>query len=426
MVLLLRGLALVAALAAATATFIVTATPQFGFPAQALSALGMFVAVGLSLLQLVDRRRGIAAPRRLAWLGVAAVVYVAAAHLLVGRPPARTLAAPSPPGDLTTWSLPDGARLAYRHVPATAPRRGVPMVVLHDGPGLPLLPFLDAAGRRPYDALAAHGVDVYYYDQRGAGWSSRNDLRREPPYSVAMHVADLEVVRQQVGAERLVLAGTGWGASLALQYLLAHPDRVERLILESPGALWPAAWPELIPATARARVTDVQASALAALARPPLRLVLGRMMADVSRPAAHAFIEDWEADQWWTRLLTESWQLGQPNLTCHADPAQGVPPLLGAGFFANSYTLADAARLPDPRPALRDRRVETLVIRGTCDFVDWRVAAEYLKVLPTAQLVAIPAAGHHVWLEQQGLFDAVVGAFLRGEPVPLAVHDPGA
>jgi proline iminopeptidase len=420
---LLRILALVIALAAATLAFVFTASPQFGFVLQAVLALGMFVAVGLTLLQVIEQRRDQPPRRTWRWLAGAAVLYVVVAQLVVGRAPTRVLEPVPTVPDVAEWTLDDSTRLAYVKVPATADSgRTTPVVVLHDGPGLPLLAFLTHAGRRPYDVLGAQGFDVYYYDQRGAGLSSRNDLRRQPAYSVAMHVADLEAVRQRIGAERLVLAGTGWGASLALQYLLAHPDRVERLLLESPGAMWPAAWPALIPATARARMTDVQASAFAALQRPPLRLVLGRMMADVSRPAAHAFIEDWEADQWWTRLLTESWRLGQPNLTCRDDPSQGIPPLRGAGFFANSYTLADAARLPDPRPALRAQRVDALIIRGSCDYVDWRVGMEYLEVLPGARYVAIPSAGHHTWLEQQALFEAVVTAFVRGEPVPLEVH----
>ncbi len=422
---LFRILALLVALAAATLAFIFTASPQFGFVLQAVLALGMFVAVGLTLLQVVERRRDHAPRRTWRWLAGAAVLYVVVAQLLVGRAPTRTLETVPAVPDAAEWTLDDSTRLAYVKVAATADSgRTTPVVVLHDGPGLPLLSFLADAGRRPYDVLAGQGFDVYYYDQRGAGLSSRNDLRRQPAYSVSMHVADLDAVRARIGAERLVLAGTGWGASLALQYLLAHPSRVERLILESPGAMWPAAWPELIPATARARLTDVQASALAALQRPPLRLVLGRMMADISRPAAHTFIEDWEADQWWTRLLTESWRLGQPNLTCRDDPMQGVPPLRGAGFFVNSYTLADAARLPDPRPALRTQPVDALIIRGSCDYVDGRVASEYLDVLPGARHVAIPSAGHHAWLEQPALFDAAVTAFLRGEPVPHEVHHP--
>lgn len=99
---------------------------------------------------------------------------------------------------------------------------------------------------------------------------------------MARHVADLEAIRKTVGAPRLVLAGTGWGTTLATHYLLQFPDQVERPILESPGALWAPAWPETINPSARATMTDVQASALAALERPPLRLVLGRMMADFS------------------------------------------------------------------------------------------------------------------------------------------------
>lgn len=422
---LLRVLAVGVALVAATAVFVVSATPYFGFWLQAVLALGMFVALGFTLLKRVERWRGHAPQEAWPWLLGAAAAYVVTAQLVVGRAPARTLDAAQTLAGTTTWNLPDGGTLAAVRVPsAVSPSRATPVIVLHDGPGQPLLPWLATLARRPYDTLAAEGFDVHYYDQRGAGMSSRLDLVRAAPYTVALHVADLEAARISIGAERVILAGTGWGATLALRYALAHPTRVARLILESPGALHTAERPDLIPATARARLTDVQASLYAAAQRPPLRLVLGRMMADVSRPAAHRFIEDWEADQWWTSFLTTSWQLGQPRMTCHADPAQGLPPVRGVGFFAHSYTLADAARLPDPRSALRSLAVETLIVRGQCDYTDWRVSHEYLSVLPKARYVSIPAAGHFVWLEQPALFDAVVTAFLRGEAVPLEVHSP--
>lgn len=418
---LLRLCALIGAFVAAVAVFVIAASLETGFWPLAILALLAFLCAGFVLLRAVGAR-GAAAPR---WLLGGAAVYAVTAQLLVGRPPARTLVEPTPTPDTKYWTLADGRRLAYEVVPARGDSQRPPIVVLHDGPGMPALPFYHALGTRPYDALAQDGHSVYYYDQLGSGFSSRLDLSKDAPYTVARHVADLEEVRTALGVPTMVLAGTGWGATLAVHYLLQHPDRVERLILESPGALWAPAWPETINPAARARMTDVQASAMAALERPPLRLVIGRMMADFSPRSAHRWIEDWEGDQWWTRKTEESIRLGQPNLTCKSQPGEGIPAPAGVGFFANSYTLADAVSLPDPRPALGKLRKESLVIRGTCDYVDWPVSAEYLKALPGAHLVAIPAAGHFIWLEQATMFHEVVRAFLRGETLPLEVYDPG-
>jgi pimeloyl-ACP methyl ester carboxylesterase len=420
--LLLRLGAVLVATIAATAVFLLTATPVFGFWAQALAALATFVTVGVRLLQRVERRAGRAVARAWGWLAGASILYVSGAQLLVGRAPDGRPEPLPPFGAVREWVLPDGGRLAYLHVPAAENTRAhdaaspPPVLVLHDGPGLPLLPALAEATDRPYDTLGVLGHDVYYYDQRGAGYSSRLDLRRAAPYSVAGHVADLEVARARIDAERVVLAATGWGATLAVQYLLTHPGRVAGLILESPGPLWPAEWPALIPATARARLTDVEASLYAAAQRPPLRLALGRMMADFSRPAAHQFITDAEADVWWARSLHTAWSLGQPRLTCRNDSTPALPTLAGAGFFAHSYTLADAARLPDPRPTLRTLDLPVLVLRGACEFVDARIGTEYATELRTTLLVPVPEAGHDIWREQPAAFRASVAAFVAALP----------
>jgi proline iminopeptidase len=418
---LLRLLSLLGALALAVAAFVVAASLGLGFWPLAILALLTFLGAGWLLL----RASGASTVEGWRWLVAGGIAYVLLAQLLVGRAPARTLAELTPSADVQYWSLPNGARLAYVATLPRADSQRPPVVVLHDGPGAPQLPFLQALGRRPYDFLADAGYAVYYYDQLGSGFSSRLDLAREAPYAVARHVADLESIRQALGAPRIVLAGTGWGATLAAHYLLQHPDQVERLIVESPGPLWAPAWPETINPAARARMSDVQASALAALERPPLRLVIGRMMADFSPRAAHRWIADWEGDQWWTQRTAEATRLGQPNLTCKSDPADsGLPLPAGLGFFAYSYTSADALALPDPRPALRERRKETLIIRGTCDYIAWDVSAEYLEVIPGAHYVAIPAAGHHVWFEQPQMFAEVVLTFLRGDKLPLEAYVP--
>lgn len=423
-VVLVRLGSLLVALVAAVAAFVMLATFHLRFWPLAGLALLAFLIVGYALLRLSVGWAGATSGGIWRWLIGATAVYAVAAHLLVGRPPAHTLVAPEATADTKYWNLATGSRIAYERSPAKGIARPVPVVVLHDGPGMPALPFLHALGKRPLDFLSDDGYDVYYYDQLGAGLSSRLDLSTEPPYTVARHVADLEEIRRTLNAPTMILAGTGWGATLAANYLLQQSQHVEKLILESPGALWAPAWPELINPAARAKMTDVQASALAALERPPLRLVIGRMMSDFSPHSAHTFIADWEGDQWWTRTTEESIRLGQPNYTCHSDPGQGIPSPSGLGFFVNSYTLADAVTLPDPRPALGKIRTEALVIRGTCDYTDWPVSYEYLKVLPGARYVAIPAAGHFIWLEQAAMYTEVIRAYLRGEALPLEVYDP--
>jgi len=52
-------------------------------------------------------------------------------------------------------------------------------------------------------------------------------------YSTHEHAEDLEAVRQALGVDKVALWGTSYGTKLALGYALAHPDHVERLLLDS-------------------------------------------------------------------------------------------------------------------------------------------------------------------------------------------------
>jgi pimeloyl-ACP methyl ester carboxylesterase len=422
---MLRILALLVAALCAVVAWVLAAAFTSGFLVLALVALGAFLVSGVLLLRAADPgREPRARKRRALWLAAGALVYMGTAHLLVGRAPAPELEELQASEVIGHWVMPDGTELAYSRTAATTPAHDAPVIFIHGGPGIPALPPLQETGIRPLDFLAGHGYHVYYYDQRGAGFSGRHDLRRDPPYTVSGHVADLEAIREALGAERIIPAGHGWGATLAVQYLLAHPDRVERLVALAPTPLWYPAFEDMVDPAARVRLSGVQASALALLERPPFRLVVGRLTAGTSRAAAHSLVEDWEADQWWTRATEEAWRLGQPNMTCSTEPARGLPPVSGLGFFAYSYTAADALELPDPRPALAHIDTPVLVVRGLCDYIRWEVAYEYLQVMPEARYVSLPAGGHLLWLEQAELMRTVIVPFLAGEVVPLSYYHP--
>jgi len=413
---------------AALTVFVTFAWFSLSFLPLALLALVAFWVVALPLLRRVARRHAPESSRNgrtvAIWLAGGTVAYVLVAQLMVGRAPSEALMPPEPAPGTRYWSLANGSRLAYVMTPARGSRRDTPVIVLHDGPGTPALPLLQRLPARPFDFLAAEGFDVYYYDQLGAGLSARIDLSADPPYTVQGHVQDVEEIRRTLGAQQLMLIGEGWGATLAIQYLLKHPARVSRLVVESPAPMWYPAWPEVVDPAARARITDVQSSALALLERPTPRLLIGRMMSDFGPRVAHTLVKDWETDQWWTRYREESLRLGQPKVSCSSSTPDGLLPMTGLGFFAYSYTLRDAFRLPDPRPALAGLNTPVLIIRGSCDYIDWRVSHEYLTALPQGRYVAIPAAGHLIWLDQRSLHEAVLQAFVRDEVLPLEFYDP--
>ena len=52
-------------------------------------------------------------------------------------------------------------------------------------------------------------------------------------YGTADHAEDLEAVRKSLGFNKVALWGVSYGTKLALAYALAHPDHVERLLLDS-------------------------------------------------------------------------------------------------------------------------------------------------------------------------------------------------
>ncbi len=52
-------------------------------------------------------------------------------------------------------------------------------------------------------------------------------------YSTGDHAEDMEAVRQALGVDKIALFGVSYGTKLALAYALAHPDQVERLLLDS-------------------------------------------------------------------------------------------------------------------------------------------------------------------------------------------------
>src|SRR5438132_3798114 len=101
---------------------------------------------------------------------------------------------------------------------------GIAAVYLHGGPGSGCQP----DHRRLFDPQRFHAV---LFDQRGAG-RSRPKGRRDDN-TLPHLIADMETIREKFGFERWMIVGGSWGATLALAYAQAHPDRVSGIVLRA-------------------------------------------------------------------------------------------------------------------------------------------------------------------------------------------------
>jgi len=109
---------------------------------------------------------------------------------------------------------------------AAAARATIPVVVIHGGPGGNNYAFEHTIGPE----LERYAT-VLYYEQRGCG---RSKAPSDHDYAMSTLVADLEALRERLGLERIHLLGYSFGGALALEYAIAHPDRVDHMILQAP------------------------------------------------------------------------------------------------------------------------------------------------------------------------------------------------
>lgn len=121
----------------------------------------------------------------------------------------------------------NGVRHWYRVAgdPVATPE---PVVFLHGGPGQGSVHFAELAG-----PLLEPSLRMVYFDQRASG---RSDPSPDGAYTLPMLVADVEALRQAIGAERLALIGQSFGGTLALEYAAAYPERVSAVVIVA--GLW--------------------------------------------------------------------------------------------------------------------------------------------------------------------------------------------
>lgn len=105
---------------------------------------------------------------------------------------------------------------------------GTPVFMLHGGPGE------SHTTLRPYFDALADDHTVVYYDQRGCGQSGGPQFAEM--YSLDRFVTEVDALRSELGMEKISLIGHSTGGIIAMQYALAYPEHVDKLVLMSTWA----------------------------------------------------------------------------------------------------------------------------------------------------------------------------------------------
>ena len=283
----------------------------------------------------------------------------------------------------------DGTKLFYR-IEGAGPQT---LVVVHGGPAVSM-----ESIRLDMEPLA-RGRRVIYYDQRGSGRSQL--VEGDERLALERHIADLEALRRHFGFERMTLLGNSWGGLLISVYAAAHPDRVERLVLDAPApptlALRDALQDEFARRS-RVRFTPERRARIDrglqawSAASDPVRNC---------REVAMGFLTLYQHDP-------------GTKLAIRGDVCAGPPEAVRRQLAVSAAIYRSMGDF-DFRPAVRRVTAPVLVLYGETDAIPRAGAEGWAANFGDARLLVIPGTGHLVHIERPGLFFPAVERFLGGQ-----------
>jgi pimeloyl-ACP methyl ester carboxylesterase len=240
---------------------------------------------------------------------------------------------------------------------------GEPVTIVH---GLAY----DRLGWGRFPDLLAERFRVVLLDNRGVGESDAP----AGPYAVAQMAADVAAVLDDAGIERTNLFGVSLGGYIAQEFALAHPERVEKLVLASTAPGGPKAYP-------------MPQSTQEVFARyPTMEREAGLRM----------FVENSLGERGVRELPELVEEIVQYRLG-HAPTVEAWMAQAAAGATFDSYDRIGAIDTP------------TLVIAGGADVVvDPRNAELLGELLPNARVEIVPDRGHLlVWEDSERVAELV-------------------
>ena len=281
----------------------------------------------------------------------------------------------------------NGIRLFYR-IEGSGPET---LVVVHGGPGFSL------ESVRADFAPFARNRRVIYYDQRGNG---RSTLIDDPAaLAVPRHIADLEAIRRHFRLRKMTLLGNSWGGLLISAYAAAHPDRIERLVLDSPAP--PTAAQHQLMTT---RMTERARRLFSQEERDHVQDNANWL--EASDPIAACGI--------FARYILKLYMFDPAApVSIRGNLCAGPPEVVRRSLWVNQMiwrTYGDY----DLRPAVRRVTAPVFIIHGAADIVPPEGARDWAASFPNARLLMLQRSGHLIQVEQPDIFFPAIETFLAG------------
>ena len=271
------------------------------------------------------------------------------------------------------------------------------LLLLHGGPGA-THEYLEACD----SYLPGAGVEYYYYDQLGSGFSDQPD---EPSlWDLDRFVDEVEQVRQVLGLDSgsFVLYGQSWGGILAIEYALRYQRHLRGLVISNMMSSVPAynAYAEqvLMPQMDQAALAEIKSLEAAG---------------EIENPRYMELLTEQHYVHHVLRMPEADWPDPVQRAFAHINPAIYVsmqgPSELGISADAK---LAEWDRSED----LSSIEVPTLVIGAHYDTMDPAHMQQMAERLPAGRYLHCPNGSHLAMYDDQQTYFAGLTDFLLTLP----------
>lgn len=264
---------------------------------------------------------------------------------------------------------------------------GIPLIVLHGGPGLSqdyLLPQLYK--------LSENNL-VVFYDQRGSGRSLETKLD-EKHINIDQFVEDLETLRTSLGFDKFILMGHSWGGLLAMQYAVDHQENLIGLILLNTAPADYKGQKAFIDEFGL-RTKNIHNDIKPFFSYEDFKGLNATQISDLYRKLFSVYV--YKPDD-------------VKKLSLNFDVASAQSGFKVMEEMSKTYWLQPNVNL---FPSLKKLVVPTFILHGKQDIVPAWTAQEIKDAIPQSEIVVLDHCDHFPYIEQPSQFFIELNKFLR-------------